>query len=287
MDTAHKENTWLCRMCECEFGDEMEYREHVSDPRNHDMDIDLSPDEITMLVKMNMAPSKFSLCYFCSMGNDEAIDMRLHMAEHLRNFALTSIPWFALPSDQSDNDSKSALAGAGSGAGNSSTARMEDFVDEEELHFDDGDQAEFSTGEGNDLNKAARLLVPDNHERDASIVLWNQMQPQPRSSMLDPNLPDENEQPIQNDALSHLAQPRSSILDPNLPDESEQPIPTDFSSYLDQIKIHYAEQPDVYESFLDIMRCDRTSQSTFRRQSSADTGIQRIHSTRIFDHNRG
>ena len=255
METAHKENTWLCRMCEREFGDEMEYREHVSDPRNHDMDIDLSPDEITMLVKMNMAPSKFSLCYFCSMGNDEEIDMRLHMAEHLRNFALTSIPWFALPSDQTDNDSKSALAGARSGAGNSSTARMEDFVDEEELHFDDGDQAEFSTGEGNDLSKAACLLVPDNHERDASIVIWNQMQPQPRSSMLDPNLPDENEQPTRNNALSYLylAQPRSSMLDPNLLNDSEQPIRTDFSSFHDQVKIHYAEQPDVYESFLEIM----------------------------------
>jgi hypothetical protein len=100
-------------------------------------------------------------------------------------------------------------------------------VDEIGLSFDDGDQTEFPTGGDNDLRKAACLSVPDDHERDASIMLWNQMQPEPRSNMSDPNFHDSvSIQPILNDALS----------------------------YLDQVQAHYIEQPDVYKHFLDIMK---------------------------------
>jgi histone deacetylase complex regulatory component SIN3 len=192
------------------------------------MDIDLSPDEVTMLVKMNGVPSKISSCYLCSLdGDDAGNDLRLHMAEHLRSFALASIPWSALASSQSDNDSKSALAGERSRAGNSSTARMEDFMDEIELSFDHGEQAESPLERDNDLRNAACLLVSDEHERNASTILWNQVQPEPRSSMLDPN--------------SHGGAVKPPILN-------------DALGYIDQVKAHYADRPDVYQSFLVIMK---------------------------------
>jgi hypothetical protein len=106
-------------------------------------------------------------------ANEIGSDIRLHMAEHLRNLALASLPWHVLASGSSEKDSRSAIAGARSKAENSSIARMEDDIEEVTLSFDDHDDSDVPPGEWDkDLSKVKRIPGLEEEERNEMIADW-------------------------------------------------------------------------------------------------------------------
>jgi hypothetical protein len=142
MAAMHDDHVWFCRMCDREFQNENAYREHAVDPQTHHSAPDLSSEELAMLVRMNVhvVPKRILACFFCATTAAEVDDLFMHMAEHLRYFALDSIPWHVIASE-SDGNSQSAHVEERSRACDSSLARMEQYIDDVPLPFDsDGDE---------------------------------------------------------------------------------------------------------------------------------------------------
>jgi hypothetical protein len=154
MDKAHQEHIWLCQTCHREFGSRLDFEQHFM---------------------VSMKPRKFPRCLFCQQdAHDEADDMRLHMAEHLRKFALASIPWHVFTLGSSEFDADGAPNGGSSRAGKSSVLRMRDYVDAVSLRFEaDGDeQADDSTQSFQGITNVLRRTQPSERERRQTIVHW-------------------------------------------------------------------------------------------------------------------
>jgi hypothetical protein len=174
MDTKHQEKVWFCQLCHLEFSCDADYKEHISDSLTHNLNGPLSDDEITMLTRLNAMPKRISMCCFCDFTIDEKTDIRLHVAEHLRKFALTSLPWDVLVAADSDGVSRSAFDGARTKGENSSIARMEDFIDEETLSFDESvhESEELLPESTCDLTSIRFWPKPSDDENKRRIVEW-------------------------------------------------------------------------------------------------------------------
>lgn len=168
MDIIHQERVWLCQVCQLKFRSDAHYREHLSDPRAHNLTGCLSQDEIEMLVRANTVPNRMSKCFFCDFETDGNEDIRPHIAVHLRQFALTSLPWDVLIAPGSDEVSSSVLKGE-----NSSVARMEDFVDGETLDFVDSEENQLPYDSTCSLALIKAWPTPCDDELKVQIKLWS------------------------------------------------------------------------------------------------------------------
>jgi hypothetical protein len=177
MEAMHKNNVWFCRICDREFQDEDSYGEHISDPAIHDSAANLSPEELAMLVRMNTIPKRILSCFFCGLEDTEGNDMSMHMAEHLRYFALASIPWHVLTPGQSENGTQSAHLEPRSKENNSSLARMEQFIDDVSLpHESDDDEREEENKQGfGSIYSIKNWPQPSDRDRAAQIHRWMAM----------------------------------------------------------------------------------------------------------------
>jgi hypothetical protein len=206
MAAMHDDHVWLCRMCDREFQNENAYREHVVDPQTHHSAPpagkqkivrplgfgsqtdnvllsapwapDLSSEELAMLVRMNVhvVPKRILACFFCATTAAEVDDLFMHMAEHLRYFALDSIPWHVIASE-SDGNSQSAHVEERSRACDSSLARMEQYIDDVPLPFDrDGDEhfAMENSWSFSDIKRWPKLSDQDRNSEIARWALQNQ-----------------------------------------------------------------------------------------------------------------
>lgn len=189
MDNMHSHIVWLCQICQHEFPNEVAYKEHISNPFAHGMATNLSPEQITMLASVNAVPKSFGSCFFCTLREDEVDDLRIHMAEHLRQFALASIPWHVLSSEVPDEESNTALAGANSKECDGSLARIEQFIEDESLSFESSDfEADYvqkvgptcglnALPEHHDINHRSQVLSWLSTAREGAVTARSQKQP--------------------------------------------------------------------------------------------------------------
>jgi hypothetical protein len=175
MDEVHQQHDWVCQTCCHSFQDQKSFEEHFRRADLHGTPVRLRSEDLALVVKTSAVPRTFPSCLFCGLNADEIEgDIRLHMAEHLRNLALASLPWHVLTSGSSENDSHSAIAGARSKAENSSIARMEDEIDEVTLSFDDLGDTGVPPGEwDNDLSRVKRIPALEEEERKEMIADWS------------------------------------------------------------------------------------------------------------------
>jgi hypothetical protein len=175
MHGMHQEYVWSCQICHKEFGDGGEFKTHLTEAENHGITAQLQPDDLALLEKLNASPKRFRNCLVCGIeADDVAGDLRLHMAAHLRRFALESIPWQVLADGQSEDISGSALVGEGSRGLNSSIERMEVFLDEVSLDFGE-EEVDDSCPTASDPFKVASLRKVDKSERDVRIHDWRSL----------------------------------------------------------------------------------------------------------------
>jgi len=160
MDTTHRSEI---------YRSESGYREHIPGPQAHDLAAPSSPDSIMMPARPNPVPTDCVFCDFTTNGSD---DVHLHIAEHLKEFALSSLPWDVLRVADSAGLSESALDGAESRSLGSRLNQMEDFIDEETLgsNTSEGDE-EWRNGTC-DLAQIRTWPISDEHEMRLRIESW-------------------------------------------------------------------------------------------------------------------
>lgn len=175
MDEVHQKYDWVCQTCCHKFEDQTSFEERFGRADSRGRPVRLRREDLALVVRTSAVPRTFSSCLFCGMnGGKIEGDIRLHMAEHLRNLALASIPWHVLASGLSEEDSRSAIAGARSKAENSSIARMEDEIEEVSLSSDDSEDPDVPLGEwDNDLSKVKRIAILEEAKRKEIIADWS------------------------------------------------------------------------------------------------------------------
>jgi hypothetical protein len=175
MDEMHRDRIWLCQTCNYGFEDQQTFEEHFTLTAFHDPPVRLSLEDIALLVKLSAVPRTFTKCLFCNLDSQEVEDdIRLHMAEHLRHFALMSIPWHVLAIGSSEVDSASAVLGAKSRAENSSVDRMERSIDGVSLpaHSDPGERTETLTRGIGSIAGIKDMPQPSDQECNEQTSHW-------------------------------------------------------------------------------------------------------------------
>ena len=120
MSQDHVQRCWTCRECLQDFTSEADYKAHI--PKTHS----LNPSDAhsSLLARMNeiRRPAVvFAECLVCGTDDMEDQNIELHVAEHLRQFALVSLPWNLTGAIRSNVSDKSH-------ANDSSVIRMDEFV---------------------------------------------------------------------------------------------------------------------------------------------------------------
>jgi len=172
MTESHQVQSWLCQHCRQHFQSEDTYRAHLANIPT------VKPEHIDVLIELG-AGSGPSSCLFCDEVDDDATTMHLHMAEHLRQYALLSLPWQEVAPGTSERESENAIANDGSKGVNSSMLRMEDYKDEVSLpdfrdgHGSDGhEDATLGDSRDNYLRAFVASEKLDFEERQRSIHMW-------------------------------------------------------------------------------------------------------------------
>jgi hypothetical protein len=107
MNDKHQEQNWLCQHCQVVFKSKETYSKHLADVRS------LSAEQIAFLLQLGVGsagPLLFQSCCFCEDSLfPDGLDS--HMAQHLRQYALLSLPWTvdsSLPTPANDSRIRSA-----------------------------------------------------------------------------------------------------------------------------------------------------------------------------------
>lgn len=137
----------------------------------------MSPEQIAFLVELG-AGSAPSTCLFCEEQDENVDAMHSHTAEHLREYAFSSLPWREVMGG-SERVSKNAVANDGSKGVNSSILRMEDYKDEVSLSgsWNEGyetsdDNRDVPTTTFNSLGAFVASEKLDPGERQDLILSW-------------------------------------------------------------------------------------------------------------------
>jgi hypothetical protein len=134
MNEMCQERDWVCQHCQAKFESEKTYRKHLTDV------CFMSAEQIAFLLQLNAGSADsalFQSCLFCEKKSfPDGLDS--HMAQHLREYALLSLPWSGSISVEFKHESKNAVSHPMLDAANSSIIRMDEYM-AEQSEFSDSD----------------------------------------------------------------------------------------------------------------------------------------------------
>lgn len=173
MNESHRAQSWLCQQCQLRLSSEDLYREHLAHVHG------MSLEQVVFLVGLNTGSESLKECLFCEEEDDDPDNIRLHMAVHLRQYALLSLPWHGTAAIKSDKGSEEVIANAMSEVAGSSMVSLEDYHDEASLSGyrddccpDDNKKTFETSGREMDLSTFVSTEKVDALQREAGILSW-------------------------------------------------------------------------------------------------------------------
>jgi len=90
----------------------------------------MTAEQIEFLLRLDKTSAIFHECPFCGEKEGLPDNIAFHVAEHLRQYALLSLPWHSKTAAQSEDESRNAVPDAMIDATESSIIRMEEYKEE-------------------------------------------------------------------------------------------------------------------------------------------------------------